>query len=177
MIVIIVAGIFFSLQNTEPMQQDQVGSEQGERPAKEFKEAKLTLFNKDRSYRLELSSKKIVQTAAKNIFKLTPVYIEVFSTKTEQLAYTFTGSRAKYDAQARYLEVFGPVQVEQEFYNIYCNWLGWQLDNEIIRGREEVKIDGPRMVLTGDSFLTDPDFIELKVETNQAQKTRLVWEE
>ncbi len=176
----IIIGLYFTivLQN-EPESTFIKDSEQNSKskPKDKLKEVNFTLYNRDKTIKWKLTSQSATRFENKGFINLNPLKIKAYRIKDNYLLYSFTAKNGKYMYKEQKLEMTGSIQLEKEDYLLTTDKLTWYQQENIIKGRGRVKINGSSFTLKGNDFKIDIGLNRIIVTGNENKQAYFSWKE
>lgn len=147
-------------------------------PDEELKGVEFTIYNDQKNMKLRLKSDKVDNFKKKQLMKLKPVKVKVYSTENEELLYTLDGDFGRYYTARKYLEVRDNVVLDSEEYHITAAELDYEIQKNYIKGRGSVKITAADFNSTADNFSSNLNLKDLKLsEGDSSSRAKIILKE
>jgi|LSQX01.2.fsa_nt_gb LPS export ABC transporter protein LptC len=181
-VIIIIAGVFFSLRYKPEMydNSDLINSaEENDVPEEQFKDAKLVFYNSDASISWHLESDKISGYNQEKLLNLFSVRITAFQNENETegstILYYLTGDDLEYNIDSGIIKLTGPIDIIKDEIVFTTGCLQWQDRKDKLSGSGGIIIQSPDFLIKGEKMEADLGLNHIRIIAQGRERAFFTW--
>lgn len=174
-IIIIIIGITFSIYHeTTRVSQNRDSQDKKEEPDGEYlTEIDLVLYNKDKSIKWNLFSKKLKREDDGNIYNMSSPQFKAY--EDEEQIYTGEGNEALYNKNRKEISFSGDINIKKQEFLLKTETITWDQSNDTVRGEKGVNLTSPDIIITAEEFTGPLSLEKLTFYGRENSQAKVEW--